>query len=263
MTTLPEEAVTSADIIRVITDLRLAILQDDDEGLAEHAEPMVKAKELIAKLSAFPFLSVQGAGVRPDARQALDRFSFAAQQWAWQADQGSNDAIINDTKAEFDASYAALERILSATEPSAARELASEEGDLNARLKAKGMYSIDEMMGSLPLDKWRVHSGMTDLKFFGEWLERKTRDYCTMHAAYEVGDKDVSDELYEWVLAHYSAFHDVLVNFRAALSSPDHADAGKVEGMGELILNVSGVRFPRPISRSRSKRLSILATASR
>ncbi|WP_266029918.1 hypothetical protein [Brucella intermedia] len=82
--------------------------------------------------------------------------------------------------------------------PSAARELALEEGDLNARLKAKGMYSIDEMMGSLPLDKWRVHSGMTDLKFFGEWLERKTRDYCTMHAAYEVGDKDVSDELYEW-----------------------------------------------------------------
>ncbi|MCH6203889.1 hypothetical protein L3V16_08535 [Brucella ciceri] len=39
----------------------MAILQDDDEGLAEHAEPMVKAKELIAKLSALPFLPVQGA----------------------------------------------------------------------------------------------------------------------------------------------------------------------------------------------------------
>lgn len=122
---------------------------------------------------------------------------------------------------------------LSAThEPSAGRAAALEEGDLNSRLKAKGMYSIDEVMGSLPLDKWRVHSGMTDLKFFGEWLERKTRDYYTMRAAYEVGDKDESDELYEWVLAHYGAFHDVLVNFRAALSSPDHADAGKVEGDG-------------------------------
>lgn len=118
------------------------------------------------------------------------------------------------------------------TEP--ARELALEEGDLNARIKAKGMYSIDEMMGSLPLDKWRVHSGMTDLKFFGAWLERKTREYCTMRAAYEVGDKDESDELYEWVLAHYGAFHDVLVNFRAALSSPAHADAGNVEGDGWL-----------------------------
>lgn len=112
------------------------------------------------------------------------------------------------------------------------RERALEEGDLNARLKAKGMYSIDEMMGNLPIDKWRVHSGMTDVTFFGEWLERKSREYLTMKAAYDVGDKDESDELYEWVLAHYGAFHDVLVNFRAALSSPDHADAGKVEGDG-------------------------------
>ena len=56
MTTVPEEAVKAADIIQVITDLRLAILQDDDEGLAEHAEPMIKAKELISKLSALPHL---------------------------------------------------------------------------------------------------------------------------------------------------------------------------------------------------------------
>ncbi|ERL99757.1 hypothetical protein Q644_08980 [Brucella intermedia 229E] len=133
-----------------------------------------------------------------------------------------------------------------ATEPSAARQLALEEGDLNARLKAKGMYSIDEMMGgNLPIDKWRVHSGMTDLTFFGEWLERKSREYLTMKAAYDVGDKDESDELYEWVLAHYGAFHDVLVNFRAALSTPpDHADAGKVEGDGRADLE----RFWRPIS---------------
>ncbi|WP_266030351.1 hypothetical protein [Brucella intermedia] len=120
------------------------------------------------------------------------------------------------------------------SQPSVARELALEEGDLNARLKAKGMYSIDEMMGSLPLDKWRVHSGMTDLKFFGEWLERKAREYLIMKAAYDVGREDEGDDLYEWVLAHYGAFSDVLVNFRAALSSPDHPDAGKVEGDGWL-----------------------------
>ncbi|URQ76204.1 MAG: hypothetical protein NBV76_05435 [Candidatus Ochrobactrum gambitense] len=119
-------------------------------------------------------------------------------------------------------------------QPFAARELVLEKDDLNARLKAKGMYSIDEMMGNLPIDKWRVHSGMTDLTFFGEWLERKSREYLTMKAAYDLGDKDESDELYEWVLAHYGAFHDVLVNFRAALPSPDHADAGKVEGNGWL-----------------------------
>ncbi|MBA8846220.1 putative nucleic acid-binding Zn-ribbon protein [Ochrobactrum sp. RH1CCR137] len=62
MTTVPEEAVKAADIIQVITDLRLAILQDDDEGLAEHAEPMIKAKELISRLSASPHLP--GVGVK-------------------------------------------------------------------------------------------------------------------------------------------------------------------------------------------------------
>ncbi|NKB96833.1 hypothetical protein HED48_23500 [Ochrobactrum intermedium] len=50
---------------------------------------------------------------------------------------------------------------------------------------------------------------------------------------------------------------------RAALSSPDHADAGKVEGMRELILNVSGVRFPRPTGQSLTRIPSTSATASR
>lgn len=228
MTTLPEEAVTSADIIRVITDLRLAILQDDDEGLAEHAEPMVKAKELIAKLSASPFLSVQGA-VNIDAIvQPLEDIHAPGGLCRW---------------TDVATAIGEVRRSLSALEPSAARELALEEGDLNARLKAKGMYSIDEMMGGLPLDKWRVHSGMTDLKFFGEWLERKAREYLIMKAAYDVGRKDEGDDLYEWVLAHYGAFHDVLVNFRAALSSPDHADAGKVE---EVKLPTERVCIPDP-----------------
>ncbi|PYE89649.1 hypothetical protein [Phyllobacterium leguminum] len=42
---------SAAEIIRVITDLRNAILIDDDEGLAEHAEPMIAAKELIERLT--------------------------------------------------------------------------------------------------------------------------------------------------------------------------------------------------------------------
>ncbi|MDT6940784.1 hypothetical protein RI570_21320 [Brucella pseudogrignonensis] len=114
---------------------------------------------------------------------------------------------------------AALTAALPFLQGASPRAQALEEGDLNARLKAKGMYSIDEMMGTLPVDKWLVHSGMTDIKFFGEWLERKTREYLTMKAEYDAGNKDERDELYEWVLAHYGAFRDVLVNFRAALSS--------------------------------------------
>ncbi|MPR62151.1 hypothetical protein D7027_10065 [Ochrobactrum intermedium] len=60
-----------------------------------------------------------------------------------------------------------------------------------------------------------------------------------MKAAYDVGRKDEGDDLYEWVLAHYGAFHDVLVNFRAALSSPDHADARKFH-MGDRVTKTKG-----------------------
>jgi len=134
------------------------------------------------------------------------------------SDGRSNFPTQEAAKAAAQADYEA--RVRSAIDPAPSpRAQALEESDLNARLKAKGMYSIEEMMGTLPVDKWRIQSGMTDIKFFGEWLERKTREYLTMKAAYEAGDKDESDELYEWVLAHYGAFHDILVNFRAALSS--------------------------------------------
>ncbi|MEE9906699.1 hypothetical protein LWV33_03190 [Brucella intermedia] len=112
MTTLPEEAVTSAAIIQVITDLRLAILQDDDEGLAEHAEPMVKAKELIAKLSASPFLPVQGA-VNIDAIvQPLEDIHAPGGLCRW---------------TDVATAIGEVRRALSALEPSAARNLALEE----------------------------------------------------------------------------------------------------------------------------------------
>ena len=200
MTTLPEEAVKAADIIQVITDLRLAILQDDDEGLAEHAEPMVKAKELIAKLSASPYLSVQGVVKKLEWQEERGLSSFgstfksAARTIGYRIFQQSPkhklrflvttlgatshpDNIVCEAdsieaaKAAAQADYEA--RILSALEPSAARELALEEA-------------------AQWLDDWSA-------KTMGQ---------------------DVSPE--------YAA-----AAIRA-LSSPDHADAGKVEGEGWL-----------------------------
>lgn len=108
-------------------------------------------------------------------------------------------------------------------------DVAAVQTDLDARLKAAGMYTVEEIMAGTPVDKWRVHAGMDNLQFFGEWLERKAREYKVMTAGYDIGDKDKSDELYEWSLAHSGAFHDVLVNFRAAtraLTAPT-TEAGK------------------------------------
>lgn len=95
---------------------------------------------------------------------------------------------------------------------------------LDERMKAAGMYTVAEMMDVTPLSRWTVQAGMTDLDFFGEWLDRKTSEYIRMKAAYDLGDKDESDELYEWVLAHSGAFSSIRENYRAARSSQSYTN---------------------------------------
>lgn len=110
-------------------------------------------------------------------------------------------------------------------------------GGLDERMRAAGMLTIPEMMGTLPLDRWRVHAGMTDLDAFGRWLDRKAEEYARRRAPYELGEKDQSDELYEWMLAHAAVFSEVRVNFRAALPAGAGGDlasaiAAEIMGLG-------------------------------
>jgi hypothetical protein len=95
-------------------------------------------------------------------------------------------------------------------------EVEGEADDLDGRLKAQGMFTVAEMMGGTPLDRWIVHSGMTDLAAFEQWLDMKVREYLMMRLPYELGDKDQTDELYAWVLAHSAAFSTIRTNFKAA-----------------------------------------------
>ena len=75
-----------------------------------------------------------------------------------------------------------------------AQDLGSEQDDdLNARLKAAGMYSIPEMMGETPLSRWTVQAGMTDLTFFEKWLERRLAQSLRMRVGYELGDNALND----------------------------------------------------------------------
>ncbi|MGZ2449645.1 hypothetical protein ACVIRO_002399 [Rhizobium ruizarguesonis] len=96
---------------------------------------------------------------------------------------------------------------------------------LSARMKAAGMYSIEEMLAEgKPLDKWMASTEVQDLPSFEAWLLRRYREFVTMQARYELGDRDKGDELYEWVNAHVGSFADVLANFRAALRKRREAD---------------------------------------
>jgi len=93
-------------------------------------------------------------------------------------------------------------------------------GDLPARMKAAGMISVAEMIaGNTPLERWIAHTSVRDMDSFQEWLVRRYREFVTMQARYDLGDKPKDDELYEWVISHAGAFGEVMANFRAALKA--------------------------------------------
>lgn len=87
---------------------------------------------------------------------------------------------------------------------------------LDDRLRAAGMFTIPEMMGTTPLTRWQTHAAMKNLDAFDCWLDVQVRQFLTMRMHYEIGDNDKSDELYEWVLAHAAAYQVIRTNFKAA-----------------------------------------------
>ena len=87
---------------------------------------------------------------------------------------------------------------------------------LDERMKAAGMIPLSELLaGGQPLDKWKAHAGVRTPEHFEEWLLGRYTEFMKMRMAYELGDRDRGDDLYEWVFAHASALGEVLVNWRA------------------------------------------------
>lgn len=88
--------------------------------------------------------------------------------------------------------------------------------DLSARMVACGMIPLEELTEASPITPFMVHSGMTDLVFFGEWLERKAREYKRMQAAHQSRAHVLDDDMFNFILGKGGAFTEALANFRAA-----------------------------------------------
>lgn len=87
--------------------------------------------------------------------------------------------------------------------------------DLDSRMKAAGMVPLSDLIaGNTPLERWMAHTGVRDLDTFEQWLTMRQREIGHLMAAYELGDKDKTDELYEWVHSHFSALNEVAANLR-------------------------------------------------
>lgn len=86
--------------------------------------------------------------------------------------------------------------------------------DLNERLKAKGMRTIDEQME--PFVPFQIVNGMNNMDFFEQWLEQQTRQYIAMRVECLLDKKFSEDDLADWVGGKSAALHDVWVNYQAA-----------------------------------------------
>lgn len=99
------------------------------------------------------------------------------------------------------------------------QERAVEVASLDERMKAAGMYTIAEMMGVTPLTKWKSNPSINTLDAFSEWLDRKVREYHTMKAGYDLGEKSEDDELFEWVEAHAAVYGTIRDQFQVVRSA--------------------------------------------
>ena len=86
---------------------------------------------------------------------------------------------------------------------------------LNERMIAAGMSPLKDLLEGCSLDKWRVHTHVTDIPSLLEVAECKHKEYTKTFIRYELGKE--KDDMYEWTLAHMAVWGDVVFNLRAAI----------------------------------------------
>lgn len=157
------------------------------------------------------------ADIPRDSRTAKDVIDTIAEgQFYEDYDQSTGDlGILRALLSERDELRAQLQ---AARDDNEAMRKAVD-GTLSERMVAAGMVPLDAMTQPNCLTKFSVHSGMTDLKFFEEWVERKAKEYGKMQAAHQAGEYPLDPEVFDFVLGKSGAFKEVLENYRAALKS--------------------------------------------
>jgi hypothetical protein len=123
--------------------------------------------------------------------------------------------------------------------------------ELDQRMKAAGMIPLSGLLCGQPIDAFIRHAGVVDLKSFEQWLSMRHVETQAARARMDLEKKE-GDELYEWTLAHAAVFHEVMVNYRAALKGAagkprwialEHRKPGveDADGNGDVLWLRSGV----------------------
>ncbi|MBO9428307.1 hypothetical protein [Sulfitobacter sp. R18_1] len=118
---------------------------------------------------------------------------------------------VQDRSDDYGLDVVDIERAARDRMPDPDDELAA----LDAKMEARGMIPLSKMLKSHgEMEKWMKHAGVGSFDDFTHWVAMKQREYMTLRMRYEVGDKDKSDDIYEWVFAHAAAFDAVATELR-------------------------------------------------
>jgi hypothetical protein len=82
------------------------------------------------------------------------------------------------------------------------------DAELNEKLKARGMFTLDQMMDDAVsgLGPFDTQAGLKTFDHLCQWVDQQRRQFTTMRMRYEVGELDKEDDMYEWVFTHCAAF---------------------------------------------------------
>jgi hypothetical protein len=135
------------------------------------------------------------------------------------------NALTLEAFADLDPDHRARFHKFARAAIAAMQPIVSEADDIDSKMIAAGMTPLSKMLnGHGEMEKWLQHAHVHTLDDFTQWVKMKQREYMTMRMRYEIGEKDKSDDLYEWVFAHASAFDAVATQLRAL--SKETEDAG-------------------------------------
>lgn len=89
--------------------------------------------------------------------------------------------------------------------------------ELDEEFKKRNLIPPSEMMNGNP---FQIHAGVCDLETFEQYLRLKNNEFLKMRSALNLEGRgleslegDEKDELFEWVVAGYAAYSDILANF--------------------------------------------------
>lgn len=89
---------------------------------------------------------------------------------------------------------------------------------LDQKLRDAGMVTVAELMAGSMLDGFIKHNQVNDIPSLFSWVEMRRSQFALRKIPYDLGEKDESDDMYEWILAHYAVFTEIHINMKEALN---------------------------------------------